>query len=94
MLDGSSILLVSQQYNNMNLIQKLESDISQATEYGGIPNHYSRSELRQILAALKIGQSLSDNLEEAAQELKSFGTSIKDLKYDAAIKEWRVAINL
>lgn len=77
----------------MNLIQKLESDISQAAEYGGIPNYYTRSELRKFLAALKIGQSLSDNLEEASQELQSFGTSIKDLKYDAAIKEWRATIN-
>ena len=71
----------------MNLIQKLESDISQANEYGGIPNHYTRSELQQFLAALKVGQSLYDNLEEASRELQSFGTSIKDLQYDAAIKQ-------
>jgi len=77
----------------MNLIQKLESDISQAAEYEGIPNHYSRSELRQFLAALKVGQSLFDNLENAAKELKAFGSSIKDLEYASAIEQWKVSIN-
>lgn len=78
----------------MNLIQKLESDISQAAEYGGIPNYYSRAELRKFLAALIIGQLLCDNLEEALEELLAEGPSSKDEEYLDTLNQWKAAIKL
>jgi hypothetical protein len=76
----------------MNLIQKLESDISQASEYGGIPNHYSRSELRQFLAVMKAGEKLEGALDEAAKELLSFGPSSKDDYYLEILINWKDSI--
>jgi hypothetical protein len=73
----------------MNLIQKLESDLSQATEYGGIPNYYNRSELRQFLAALKIGQMLVDHIKVFDLE-----PSIENLdELDKIIQVWNDSIN-
>lgn len=76
----------------MNLIQKLESDISQAAEYGGIPNHYTRSELRQFLAVMKAGQLAVNALKEAADELISFGPSSKDDYYLDTLSNWKDSI--
>lgn len=41
----------------LNLIQELEADICQSFEYGGIPVHLTRTQLRKILAALKFADS-------------------------------------
>lgn len=78
----------------MNLIQKLESDISQAAEYGGIPNYYTRSELRKFLAALKMSQILATKYEEIFNELQSYGSSSKDSEYFAVLNDWKTTINL
>lgn len=73
----------------MNLIQKLESDISQAAEYGGIPNHYTRSELRQILAALKVSDKIANHCE--LLELETTDKNVN--KMHRLLKEWRKSIN-
>lgn len=73
----------------MNLIQKLESDINQAAEYGGIPNHYSRSELRQFLSALKVSEKLVNHIK-----VFDLDPSIKNLdELDKIIQIWDDAIN-
>lgn len=73
----------------MNLIQKLESDISQATEYGGIPNHYTRSELRQFLAALKVSEMLVNHIKVFDLE-----PTVENLdKLDKIIQVWNDSIN-
>ena len=77
----------------MNLIQKLESDISQAAEYGGIPNHYSRSELRQFLAVMKAGELAANALRKAMDELISIGPSPKDDYYLDTLSKWGTSIN-
>lgn len=76
----------------MNLIQKLESDISQAAEYGGIPNHYSRSELRQFLAVMKAGQLAVNALKEATDELICIGPGPKDDYYLDTLSNWKDSI--
>lgn len=77
----------------MNLIQKLESDISQAAEYGGInPIYYTRSELRQFLAIMKAGEKLESALDEAAKKLLTFGPSSKDDCYLDILSNWKDSI--
>lgn len=91
MLDGGSILPVSQRFI-MNLIQKLESDISQASEYGGIPNHYTQSELRQILAALKVSEMLVNHIKVIHSSLSPTMDDLNDL--DKIIQVWNDSIRL
>jgi len=73
----------------MNLIQKLESELSYA-----IPNYYSRSELEQFLAALKMSQILAHKYEEMFAEIQSFGPSCKDDEYSTVLNDWKISINL
>jgi hypothetical protein len=75
----------------MNLIQKLESDVSQATEYGGLPNFYTRTELRQIIAALKIGQMLVDHVKVFDLNLNPTMEDLDNL--DKIIQVWNDSIN-
>lgn len=76
----------------MNLIQKLESDISQATEYGGIPNHYTRSELRQFLAALKVSEMLVNHIKAIHSSLNPTMEDLDNL--DKIIQVWNDSIRL
>lgn len=76
----------------MNLIQKLESDVSQAAEYGGLPNFYTRTELRQIIAALKVGQMLVDHIKVFDLNLNPTMEDLDDL--DKIIQVWNDSINL
>lgn len=76
----------------MNLIQKLESDISQAAEYGGIPNYYSRSELRQILAALKVSEMLVNHIKVFDLSLSPTMEDLDNL--DKIIQVWNDSIRL
>ena len=74
----------------MNLIQKLESDISQAAEYGGIPNYYTRSELRKFLAALKVSEMLVNHIK-----VFDLDPSIQNLdELDKIIQVWNDSIKL
>lgn len=74
----------------MNLIQKLESDISQAAEYGGIPNYYSRAELRKFLAALKVSEILVNHIKVFDLE-----PTIENLdELDKIIQVWNDSIKL
>jgi len=73
----------------MNLIQKLESDVSQAAEYGGLPNFYTRTELRQIIAALKVGQMLVDHIK-----VFDLNPTVENLdELDKIIQVWNDSIN-
>lgn len=76
----------------MNLIQKLESDISQAAEYGGIPNHYTRSELRKFLAALKVSEMLVNHIKVFDLSIRPTMEDLDNL--DKIIQVWNDSIRL
>lgn len=68
----------------LNLIQELEADICQSFEYGGIPVHLTRTQLRKILAALKVAQEMYNYLDplashESLRLQTSWEESIKEL---------------
>lgn len=80
-------------YLIMNLIQKLESDVSQAAEYGGLPNFYSRTELRKIIAALKSGEELSSCLKNAYNYLGTPWREQQTPMIKKAQETWETLIN-